>query len=51
MDENAMLESAFVIVRFFRDLATDLASTHGIIYPERLDKVMMEKLEKLRIGH
>ena len=48
MKEDAMLESAFVIVRFFRDLATSLATTHGITYPERLDKVMLEKLEKLR---
>src|SRR5687768_10668445 len=36
MEEDAMLESAFVIVRFFRALATDLAQTHGITYPERL---------------
>ena len=50
MEENAMLESALVIVRFFRDLATGLASTHGIIYPERLDKVMVERLEKLQNG-
>ncbi len=45
-----MLESALVIVRFFRDIATDLASTHGIIYPEGLDKVMVERLEKLQNG-
>lgn len=50
MEENAMLESALVIVRFFRDLATDLAATHGIIYPEGLDKVMVERLEKLQNG-
>lgn len=48
MEENAMLESAFIIVRFFRDVATGLAKKHGIIYPEGLDKVMVEKLEKLR---
>ena len=48
MEEDAMLESAFVIVRFFRALATDLAQTHGITYPERLDKMMFERLERLR---
>jgi hypothetical protein len=48
MEEDAMLESAFVIVRFFRDLAIALAETHGIPYPERLDTVMVERLEKLR---
>ncbi|HKY55062.1 MAG TPA: aminoglycoside 6-adenylyltransferase [Anaerolineales bacterium] len=48
MEEEAMLESAFIIVRFFRDLATDLATTHGITYPHRLDAVIVQKLEKLR---
>jgi len=51
MEEAAMLESAGVIVRSFRDLATNLAKEHGIAYPDRLDKVMVERLEKLRIGH
>ena len=51
MEAGAMLESAFVIVRFFRDLATGLASTYGITYPERLDQVIVERLEKLRNGH
>lgn len=50
MEENAMLESAEIIVRFFQNIATGLAKTHGIVYPERLDKVMVERLEKLRIG-
>ena len=50
MEEGAMLDAADVIVRFFRDLATGLAITHGITYPERLDKIMLERLEKLRNG-
>ena len=48
VEKDAMLESAFVVVRFFRDIATGLASTHGIIYPERLDQVIVEKLESLQ---
>jgi predicted nucleotidyltransferase len=48
MEKEAMLESAIVIVRFFRDLAPELASKHGIIYPERLDQVIVEKFESLR---
>ena len=51
MEEDAMLESAFVIIQFFRDLATGLAQTHGITYPERLDTLMVERLEKLRNSH
>ena len=51
MEEEVMLESAEIIVRFFRDIATGLASTHGITYPERLDKLMVGKLEELRNKH
>lgn len=51
MGVGAMLESADVIVRYFRDIATSLATTHGITYPESLDKVMFERLERLRNGH
>jgi predicted nucleotidyltransferase len=50
MDETAMLDSAEIIVRFFQSIATGLARTHGIAYPERLDSVMVGRLEKLRIG-
>lgn len=48
MEEDTMLDAAFVIVHFFRNLAVDLAKIHGIAYPERLDAVMVERLEKLR---
>lgn len=48
MEEAAMLEATEVIVRFFRDLATDLAKIHGIAYPDQLDKVIVERLEKLQ---
>lgn len=47
MEKDAMLQSAYIIVRFYQDLATGLARTHGIAYPEHLDKVMVERLEKL----
>ena len=47
MEKDAMLQAALVIVRFYRNLATSLAATQGITYPERLEKVMVEKLEKL----
>ncbi|MEO5886976.1 MAG: aminoglycoside 6-adenylyltransferase [Anaerolineales bacterium] len=50
MEEGAMLEAADVMVRFFRKLATGLATTHGITYPECLDKVMFERLERVRNG-
>lgn len=48
MEAAAVLESAQVIVPFFRDLAKSLATAHGIAYPDRLDAVIVEKLEKLQ---
>ncbi|HET9907132.1 MAG TPA: aminoglycoside 6-adenylyltransferase [Anaerolineales bacterium] len=48
MEEGAMLESAFIIVQFFRDLAPGLASKHGINYPEQLDKVIVQKLGNVK---
>jgi predicted nucleotidyltransferase len=48
MEKEAMLEAALLILRFFRDLAPGLASKHGITYPERLDHVIVAKLENLR---
>ena len=47
MEKDAMLHSAYIIVRFYRDLASGLAATHGIAYPERLEGVMVDRLEKL----
>jgi predicted nucleotidyltransferase len=51
MEKDAMLASAFVIVDFYRELATALAQEHGIPYPEALEKVMIERLKKIRDNH
>ena len=48
MEKDAMLESAFVIVDFYRKLAPALAEEHGITYPEALEKVMVERLREIR---
>lgn len=48
MEKDAMLASAFVIVDFYRELATALAGGHGIPYPEALEKAMIERLKKIR---
>ena len=48
MEAAVMLESVDVIVHFFRDIAIGLATTHGIAYPERLDEVISQELERLR---
>jgi predicted nucleotidyltransferase len=48
MEREAMLQSAFAILHFYQKLATALAREHGLSYPEALEKVMVEKLRKIR---
>jgi hypothetical protein len=47
LEQNALLRAAFLIVRFYRDLAPSLAQAHGITYPLDLERVMCARLEKL----
>ena len=47
LERDAMLEAARGIVQFFRELARPLAAAHGIPYPDRLDWVMSDRLERL----
>lgn len=47
LEQSAMLQAAVNIVHFYKQLATPLAQTHGIAYPEALDQVMVKKLERL----
>ncbi|MCI0647437.1 MAG: nucleotidyltransferase domain-containing protein [Chloroflexi bacterium] len=46
-EPGAMLQAALVIVRFYQELAPLLARTHGVIYPVDLERVMVDRLEKL----
>lgn len=48
LERVTMLQAAFVIVRYFRELAVPLAHQHGIAYPAALERVMMARLEGLR---
>jgi predicted nucleotidyltransferase len=47
MEQDAMLQAALVIVRFYQELAPLLARIHGIAYPADLERVMYDRLEKL----
>ena len=47
LERSAMLQSAHIIVRFYRELARPLAQTHGIAYPADLDRIMSGRLEQL----
>lgn len=48
MEQGAMLEAAAIITRRYRELAPPLAEAHGIEYPAALDRLISERLEKLK---
>ncbi len=48
VEKSAMLEAGFVIVNYYKELAASLSKTYGITYPAGLERVMDERLEKLR---
>jgi hypothetical protein len=50
LEHDAMLRSALVIVKFFRDLAVPLCAAHSIPYPSELDQIISERLTKLRVS-
>jgi predicted nucleotidyltransferase len=47
LERDAMVRAGLAIVRSYRELARPLAEAHGIPYPERLDRVMSGRLERL----
>ncbi len=51
MEREEMLEAGFVIVRFYKKLAIPLALSHGISYPETLEKVMVQRMESMQRGN
>ncbi len=48
MEKVAMLNAVMAIVHFYQELAPSLAHEHGIKYPEGLERVMMDRLQKLK---
>ena len=50
LERDAMLQAAVAVVRFYREMARPLSRAHGIPYPDRLDRIMSERLEALRGG-
>jgi predicted nucleotidyltransferase len=47
MEYEAMLKAAFTLVRFYRDVAQDLAREHSIMYQTDLERMMIGRLEEL----
>lgn len=51
MELSAMLRAALVIVHFYQELAPSLARAHGVTYPADLERVLSDRLQKLREMH
>lgn len=47
LEESAMLRAAQLILRFYQELAPELARTHAVAYPAQLERMMSDRLEKL----
>jgi predicted nucleotidyltransferase len=47
IEREAMLEAASVILNSYKELARPLAQAHEIAYPEKLEQIMVERLEKI----
>jgi hypothetical protein len=50
MEAGAMLQAAWVILRFYQEVAPPLARTHGIAYPVDLERVISDRLQKVNAG-
>ena len=48
MERADMLQAMGVIIQYFRQIAPQLAQTHGIDYPDRLAEILVARYEKLR---
>jgi hypothetical protein len=45
LEPGTMLQAAFVLVHFYKELAPFLAQRYGIAYPAGLERVMLERLK------
>jgi predicted nucleotidyltransferase len=48
MEKDAMLNAVVAIVHFYQELAPSLAHEHGLKYPQGLERVMINRLQKLQ---
>jgi hypothetical protein len=47
MEPNAMMQSAQIILEFYRQAAQSLTERHGVAYPHLLETVMLERWSSL----
>jgi predicted nucleotidyltransferase len=48
MEKEEMLKASLAIVRFYREIAPPLAQKHGVHYPQGLERVMLDRLQRLQ---
>ena len=48
MEKEELLKAVVAIVRFYREIAPPLAQKHGVHYSRELERVMMDRLQKLQ---
>jgi hypothetical protein len=48
LERDAMLQAAFVIVRYYQNLAAPLARQYELAYPTALERIIYARLEALR---
>ena len=48
LEKEAMLKAARVIVRYYLDIAPPLAQKHGVLYSQGLERVMLDRFQKLQ---
>lgn len=49
LERHAMLEAGYTIIRFYQDIAPRLAQQHGLAYPDRLERMMIDRLRQLLV--
>ena len=48
MEKEEMLKAVLTIIRFYLQIAPPLAQKHGVPYSQELERVMMDRLQRLR---
>jgi predicted nucleotidyltransferase len=48
LEKEAILKAGLAILHFYREIAPPLAQTHGLHYSHELERVMMDRLQKLQ---
>ena len=51
LEREAMLKAVFAIISFYQELAPPLAQSHQLLYSHNLERVMIDRLQKLHDAH